>query len=101
MSNLAELEAALSESRASWKLVVGHHPVRSNGIEHGGTPELRRENAKPLIRPPSTPSKRLYMCESWKLVVGHHRSASMASSTATLPSCDVNYAGIVRLSDKI
>lgn len=43
MAELAELEAALSESQASWKLVVGHHPVRSNGIEHGDTPELRRE----------------------------------------------------------
>lgn len=42
MSELAELEASLSESRAGWKLVVGHHPCRSNGIEHGDTPELRR-----------------------------------------------------------
>lgn len=43
MSELAELEAALSESRAGWKLVVGHHPCRSNGVEHGDTPELRSE----------------------------------------------------------
>ena len=43
MAALAELETALAESSAGWKLVVGHHPVRSNGIEHGDTPELRRE----------------------------------------------------------
>jgi tartrate-resistant acid phosphatase type 5 len=42
MANLVELEAALAASEAGWKLVVGHHPVRSNGEEHGDTPELRR-----------------------------------------------------------
>lgn len=43
MASLAELEAALAESAAGWKLVVGHHPVRSNGVEHGDTPELQRK----------------------------------------------------------
>lgn len=42
MANLVELEAELAASEAGWKLVVGHHPVRSNGFEHGDTPELRR-----------------------------------------------------------
>ncbi len=42
-ANLAELEADLAASRAGWKVVVGHHPVRSNGEEHGDTPELRGE----------------------------------------------------------
>lgn len=41
-ANLAELEASLASSRAGWKIVVGHHPVRSNGEGHGDTPELCR-----------------------------------------------------------
>ena len=40
-TNLVELETELAASKASWKVVVGHHPVRSNGGEHGDTPELR------------------------------------------------------------
>ena len=36
---LAELEGHLAASTASWKLVVGHHPPRSNG-EHGNNTEL-------------------------------------------------------------
>ncbi|KAL7114435.1 hypothetical protein ACP275_04G121200 [Erythranthe tilingii] len=36
---LADLESALKESRAKWKIVVGHHAIRSVG-HHGDTPEL-------------------------------------------------------------
>ncbi|UPR02957.1 metallophosphatase [Chloropicon primus] len=34
-----ELDLAIEMSIAPWKIVVGHHPVRSNGM-HGDTPEL-------------------------------------------------------------
>lgn len=30
---------ALRESTAKWKIVVGHHPIKSNG-HHGDTQEL-------------------------------------------------------------
>jgi len=33
------LEIALKDSTANWKIVVGHHPVRSIG-HHGDTQEL-------------------------------------------------------------
>jgi acid phosphatase len=33
------LEKTLSESKAGWKIVVGHHPIYSGGI-HGDQPEL-------------------------------------------------------------
>jgi tartrate-resistant acid phosphatase type 5 len=36
---LSWLNAALAESKATWKLVVGHHPVFSGG-PHGNTPAL-------------------------------------------------------------
>ncbi|KAK4395533.1 Purple acid phosphatase 17 [Sesamum angolense] len=36
---LSDLEGALKESRAKWKIVVGHHPIRSVG-HHGDTKEL-------------------------------------------------------------
>lgn len=40
ISNLIkDLDMALRESTAKWKLVVGHHPVKSDG-HHGNTPEL-------------------------------------------------------------
>lgn len=34
-------EERLASSQASWKIVLGHHPVRSNG-EHGGIPRIER-----------------------------------------------------------
>jgi len=34
------LEERLARSRARWKIVIGHHPVRSNG-EHGGIARVR------------------------------------------------------------
>ncbi|CAA3014714.1 purple acid phosphatase 3-like [Olea europaea subsp. europaea] len=36
---LRDLESALGESHAKWKIVVGHHTIRSGGI-HGDTQEL-------------------------------------------------------------
>ncbi|KAL0386180.1 UNVERIFIED_CONTAM: Purple acid phosphatase 4 [Sesamum radiatum] len=36
---LQDLESALRESRAKWKIVVGHHTIKSAGI-HGNTQEL-------------------------------------------------------------
>ncbi|CAL0312341.1 unnamed protein product [Lupinus luteus] len=36
-----DLEIALKDSIAKWKIVVGHHPVRSIG-HHGNTKELNR-----------------------------------------------------------
>ncbi|KAL2518678.1 Purple acid phosphatase 17 [Abeliophyllum distichum] len=36
---LKDLESALGESQAKWKIVVGHHTIRSAGI-HGDTEEL-------------------------------------------------------------
>lgn len=44
---LAWLERELAKSDASWKIVVGHHPVYSAG-EHGNTRELIRD-VKPLL----------------------------------------------------
>lgn len=39
---LSWLRRQLAQSRATWKIVVGHHPVYSSGRHHGDTPELRR-----------------------------------------------------------
>ncbi|TVU24750.1 hypothetical protein EJB05_27204 [Eragrostis curvula] len=36
---IQDLDDALTESTASWKIVVGHHPI-SSGCEHGNTSEL-------------------------------------------------------------
>jgi len=38
-AQLAWFEKALGDSKADWKIVVGHHPVYSGG-EHGGSAEL-------------------------------------------------------------
>jgi acid phosphatase len=43
----AWLEKALAASDAPWKVVYGHHPIRSSG-EHGDTPKLRSKLA-PLL----------------------------------------------------
>ncbi len=37
---LAWLDAGLAKSTAAWKIVVGHHTIRSGGSEHGDTPEM-------------------------------------------------------------
>ena len=39
-AQLAWLDAALAKSDAAWKIVVGHHTIRSGGSEHGDTPEM-------------------------------------------------------------
>jgi len=39
-AQLAWLDAALGRSTAAWKIVVGHHTLRSGGSEHGDTPEM-------------------------------------------------------------
>jgi hypothetical protein len=45
---LNDLEDALTGSKATWKIVVGHHPI-SSGCEHGNTTELR-EHLLPVIK---------------------------------------------------
>ena len=47
-AQLRWLEDQLADSRARWKLVIGHHPVFSGGERHGNTPELVRE-VKPML----------------------------------------------------
>ncbi|XP_062182869.1 purple acid phosphatase 4-like [Phragmites australis] len=42
---LKDLDDALTQSEAAWKIVVGHHPI-SSGCEHGNTTELEQ-----LLRP--------------------------------------------------
>lgn len=42
------LEAGLVSSRADWKIVIGHHPVYSEGASHGDTRELVRD-LKPIL----------------------------------------------------
>ncbi len=39
-AQLAWLDATLSGSRAKWKVVTGHHPIRSGGSGHGDQPEI-------------------------------------------------------------
>lgn len=44
---LVWLDTQLAKSRATWKVVVGHHPIRSGG-RHGGSAELK-ERLEPLL----------------------------------------------------
>ncbi len=39
-AQLAWLDGALGKSRAAWKIVMGHHTIRSGGSGHGDTPEM-------------------------------------------------------------
>ncbi|KQM98274.1 metallophosphoesterase [Sphingomonas sp. Leaf25] len=39
-AQLAWLDATLAGSRAKWKVVTGHHPIRSGGSGHGDQPEI-------------------------------------------------------------
>ncbi len=39
-AELAWLDSVLSNSKETWKIVIGHHPVYSSGSEHGNQPEL-------------------------------------------------------------
>lgn len=43
-----DLRTQLQASSATWRIVVGHHPVFSTG-EHGSTPELV-EHILPLLK---------------------------------------------------
>lgn len=45
---LRELEGRLLRSTATWKLIVGHHPPRSNG-HHGNATELMR-HLEPILQ---------------------------------------------------
>lgn len=47
-AGLQDLEEALTASNATWKVVVGHHPI-SSGCEHGNTTELR-EYLLPVLK---------------------------------------------------
>lgn len=47
-AQLEWLDKALGESQAAWKIVAGHHTVRSGGSSHGDTPELV-EMIKPIL----------------------------------------------------
>ena len=47
-AQLRWFERALQKSRADWRIVVGHHPVFSEGASHGDTDELVRR-IKPLL----------------------------------------------------
>eukprot|EP00897_Mesotaenium_endlicherianum_P006498 jgi/Mesen1/5877/ME000299S05001 len=49
---LMELDASLRKSTSTWKLVVGHHPIRSVG-EHGDTAELV-SRVLPILEPGSS-----------------------------------------------
>jgi len=42
-SQLRWLESVLAESRARWKIVVGHHPIYAAAAMHGDTKELKAE----------------------------------------------------------
>lgn len=43
------LRHMLAPSRSAWRIVVGHHPVRSGGSFHGDTPALRN-TIDPILR---------------------------------------------------
>ena len=47
-ANLLELESNLARSTADWKIVIGHHPVYSNG-HHNSTAELI-QHVQPLLQ---------------------------------------------------
>ena len=47
-AQLEGLERKLRASKAGWKIVVGHHPPRSNG-HHGNTVELL-ESLEPVLQ---------------------------------------------------
>lgn len=49
------LDQALSNSKASWKIVIGHHPIFSGGSEHGDQPELIRA-INPLLEKHQVPA---------------------------------------------
>jgi tartrate-resistant acid phosphatase type 5 len=48
------LDQALSTSKATWKIVIGHHPIFSGGSEHGDQPELI-QRINPLLEKHGVP----------------------------------------------
>jgi tartrate-resistant acid phosphatase type 5 len=55
IAQVAWLDQALSNSKATWKIVVGHHPIFSGGSEHGDQPELIRD-INPLLEKHGVPA---------------------------------------------
>ncbi|KAK8472333.1 hypothetical protein PHAVU_002G181300 [Phaseolus vulgaris] len=55
---LKEVDLALQESNAKWKIVVGHHTIRSAGL-HGDTDELVKQ-LLPILQ------KRQQQCAHWQ-----------------------------------
>jgi len=54
-TQVAWLDQALSNSKATWKIVIGHHPIFSGGSEHGDQPELVRD-INPLLEKHGVPA---------------------------------------------
>ncbi|KAK9807884.1 hypothetical protein WJX72_012198 [[Myrmecia] bisecta] len=71
-AGLRELESALAQSEAAWKVVIGHHPVRSNGM-HGDTMELR-EHVEPLLEKYGV---QLYLCGHDHLLEHIHKEGGL------------------------
>lgn len=69
--NLKELEAALADSTAAWKLVVGHHPVLSSGGAHGDQSELQ-QHVQPVL-------------EKYGVQVGYSAATPLVVSSEYLP----------------
>ncbi|XP_034569917.1 purple acid phosphatase 8 [Setaria viridis] len=46
---LKDLNAALKQSKATWKIVVGHHAIRSVS-EHDDTQELVQQLLRPILK---------------------------------------------------
>jgi acid phosphatase len=53
-AQVAWLDQALSTSIATWKIVIGHHPIFSGGSEHGDQPELI-QRINPLLEKHGVP----------------------------------------------
>ena len=80
---LAALQASLMASTADWKVVIGHHPPRSNG-HHNNTDELI-QHLEPILQVtigsessfelPTLPSARPGSTAAWPLQ-GVHASPS-------------------------
>jgi tartrate-resistant acid phosphatase type 5 len=54
-TQVAWLNQALTNSKAAWKIVIGHHPIFSGGSEHGDQPELIRA-INPLLEKHQVPA---------------------------------------------
>ncbi|TXG50923.1 hypothetical protein EZV62_023447 [Acer yangbiense] len=70
---LKDLDLALKESTAKWKIVIGHHAIRSIG-HHGDTQELIK-HILPLLK--NLESALKSSVATWKIVIGHHAIRSV------------------------